>query len=62
MQENARQGFWNGWRPPFGYRTESAGTRGVRVKKVLAVDEAEAVIVRRIFAMVCSGVRAARWA
>jgi site-specific DNA recombinase len=24
MRENARQGFWNGARPPFGYRTADA--------------------------------------
>jgi len=28
MRENAKQGFWNGARPPFGYRTEEAGRRG----------------------------------
>lgn len=49
MQENARQGFWNGSRTPFGYRTDVAEKRGTRVKKVLVVDEAEAAIVRRIF-------------
>lgn len=26
MRENARQGYWNGSRPPFGYRAEEAGT------------------------------------
>lgn len=49
MQENARQGFWNGARPPFGYRTVGAERRGQKIKKVLAIDEAEAAIVRRIF-------------
>src|SRR5690606_18293386 len=28
MRENARQGFWNGSRPPFGYRTVEAGRQG----------------------------------
>ncbi|MBX6373967.1 MAG: recombinase family protein, partial [Acetobacteraceae bacterium] len=50
-RENARQGFWNGARPPFGHRTAEAGRRGPRVKKVLAVDEAEAAVVRRIFGL-----------
>jgi DNA invertase Pin-like site-specific DNA recombinase len=49
MQENARQGFWNGSRPPFGYRTEGTEKRGTKTKKVLVIDEAEAMIVRCIF-------------
>ena len=49
MRENARQGFWNGSRPPFGYRTQEAGRRGDRAKKVLAADPAEAAVVRKIF-------------
>jgi DNA invertase Pin-like site-specific DNA recombinase len=32
MQENGRQGFWNGSRPPFGYQTIEAEKRGQRVK------------------------------
>ncbi|MCU0974601.1 MAG: recombinase family protein, partial [Burkholderiales bacterium] len=51
MRENARQGYWNGARPPFGYRVIEAGQRGHRMKKVLAVEEPEAALVRRIFAM-----------
>jgi site-specific DNA recombinase len=42
MRENAKQGFWNGSRPPFGYQTEEAGRRGDKVKKVLAIDPTEA--------------------
>ena len=49
MQENARQGFWNGSRPPFGYRTVGTEKRGQKVKKVLAIDDAEAAVVHRIF-------------
>jgi DNA invertase Pin-like site-specific DNA recombinase len=48
-QENARQGFWNGSVPPFGYRARAAEKRGTKTKKVLAVDDAEAAIVRRIY-------------
>ena len=51
MKENARQGFWNGSRPPFGYCTVEAGKRGDKVKKALEVLEPEAEIVRRIYAM-----------
>src|SRR3546814_11596142 len=35
MLENARQGFWNGSRPPFGYRVEIAERRGSKDKKIL---------------------------
>ena len=51
MNENARRGFFNGSKPPFGYRvveTEAQGVRG-KHKKQLAVDSAEAAVVRRIF-------------
>ncbi len=51
MKENARQGFWNGSKPPFGYRAEAAGQRGAKIKKRLVIDDAEAATVRRIFGM-----------
>jgi site-specific DNA recombinase len=51
MMENARQGFWNGSRPPFGYGLRIAERRGTRDKKVLVIDEAEAEIVREMFAL-----------
>lgn len=47
MNENARRGFFNGSRPPFGYHvteTEAQGARGKR-KKQLDIDPAEAAIV-----------------
>ena len=50
MRENARQGFFNGSRPPFGYRAvevQLPGNKGK--KKQLALDESEAVVVRRVF-------------
>jgi site-specific DNA recombinase len=50
MLENARQGYWNGETPPFGFRTEAAGQNGARLKKVLVKDPAEAAIIERIFA------------
>ncbi len=49
MQENARQGFWNGSVPPFGYWAVAAEKRGAKVKKTLAVCQPEAEIVRNIF-------------
>lgn len=51
MVENARQGFWNGSLPPYGYRSVVAEQRGNKEKKVLEVDEEEARIVRLAFDM-----------
>jgi site-specific DNA recombinase len=48
MMENARQGYWNGARPPFGYRVEVKTRHGDKLKKVLVINEAEAEIVRLI--------------
>ncbi|WP_210210549.1 recombinase family protein [Brucella anthropi] len=38
MRENARQGYWNGSRPPYGYRIIAAETRGQRTKKKIEPD------------------------
>src|SRR6266542_5159452 len=57
MQENARQGFFNGSKPPFGYRTietEGLGNKGHK-KKRLAIDPSESAIVERIFALYLYG-------
>src|SRR5678809_222679 len=57
MQENARQGFFNGSRPPFGYRTvetEAIGSKGHK-KKRLAVDPPEAAIVEQVFRLYLYG-------
>lgn len=54
MLENARQGFWNGSAPPFGYATVVKERRGNKDKKVLVINEAEASAVRTIFAL-CLG-------
>ena len=51
MKENARQGFWNGSRPPFGYQVVEAEQRGQKVKKRLEIVPAEAALVRRIFGL-----------
>ncbi len=55
MKENARQGFWNGARTPFGYQTVEAERRGARVKKKLAVDDVEAETVRLIYRLFVEG-------
>ena len=57
MKENARQGYFNGSKPPFGYQaiaTDRAASRG-RSKKKLAVDEAEAGVVRQVYDLYLHG-------
>lgn len=55
MKENARQGFWNGAPPPYGYRIVDAEKRGERVKKKLDPDPKEAELVRRMFQLYLNG-------
>ncbi len=57
MCENARQGFYNGSKAPFGYKTvatDISGSRG-RKKKRLEIDEVEAMIVRNIYDLYLNG-------
>ena len=58
MRESAKQGFWNGARPPLGYRIYEAERRGAKIKKRLEVDPIEAETVRLIFQLYCTGVGA----
>jgi len=51
MQENARQGFWNGSQTPFGYEAVVRERRGQKLKKVLAIQEDEADVVRCMFGL-----------
>ena len=55
MKENARQGFWNGARPPIGYRLALAETRGLRQKKKLEIDPLHADTVRLMFRLASRG-------
>ncbi len=55
MKENARQGFWNGSLPPFGYRTVEAERRGDKIKRRLEIDPIEAEIVKKIFRLHLDG-------
>jgi site-specific DNA recombinase len=55
MKENARQGFWNGSAPPYGYRTVEAERRGDKIKKRLEIDPTEAEIVRIIYRLHLEG-------
>lgn len=57
MKENARQGFFNGSTPPFGYlaaSTETQGSHG-RKKKKLEINEVEACVVRSIYDLYLNG-------
>jgi site-specific DNA recombinase len=57
MQENARQGYWNGSVPPFGFRTattDTVGNRG-RLKRRLEIDPVEAQIVKKIYELYLTG-------
>lgn len=57
MRENARQGYFNGSRAPFGYQavaTSVTGSRG-RKKKKLEIDPGEALIVRKIYDLYLNG-------
>jgi DNA invertase Pin-like site-specific DNA recombinase len=55
MKENARQGYWNGARPPFGYTAVEVERRGSRIKKKLAVDPVESEVVRLMFRLFLEG-------
>ena len=55
MLENARQGFWNGSLPPYGYHTVAVEQRGQRIKKRLIIEEREAATVRQIFKLCLEG-------
>ena len=57
MKENARQGYFNGAKPPFGYKTVEAGQTGSqgRIKKKLMIEDSEAEIVKDIFALYVTG-------
>ncbi|RRN66616.1 recombinase family protein [Caulobacter sp. 602-1] len=56
MKENARQGFWNGSRPPLGYRIVVAEERGAKLKKKLEIDPIQADKIRLIYKLALFGV------
>ena len=55
MRENAKQGFWNGAKPPLGYRICDVELRGTKMKKCLEVDPVDAETVRLIFRLYAEG-------
>ncbi|MAU41080.1 MAG: recombinase family protein [Kordiimonas sp.] len=56
MIENARQGFWNGARPPLGYVTYVSEKRGEKAKKKLKIDPKSSEIVKLIFSLYLEGI------
>jgi site-specific DNA recombinase len=54
-KENARQGFWNGSLPPYGFKTVEVEKRGARIKKKLGIDPVEAEMVRTVFRLFLEG-------
>lgn len=56
MCENARQGYWNGARPPVGYRTVAVEKRGSKIKKTLEIDPLHVGTIRLIFQLALDGV------
>ena len=55
MAENARQGFSNGSKPPFGFKIEKVTAPNGRQKNRLVVDPTEADIVREAFRQYLAG-------
>ena len=55
MRESAKQGFWNGAKPPLGYRIVEAERRGSKIKKRLEIDPVDADLVRLIFRLYAEG-------
>jgi site-specific DNA recombinase len=55
MTANAEAGYWNGAKPPYGYKTAVAAVLRNKEKKVLAESEEEAPVVRLIFRLYREG-------
>jgi DNA invertase Pin-like site-specific DNA recombinase len=49
MKENARQGYWNGGPPVYGYRAVTVECRADAIKKRLDIEPGEAAMVRDVF-------------
>ncbi|CAN5201959.1 hypothetical protein BH10PSE3_BH10PSE3_01450 [soil metagenome] len=55
MKENARQGFWNGARPPVGYKIVGAEQRGTKIKTKLEIEPVQAEKIRLIYRLALTG-------
>jgi site-specific DNA recombinase len=61
MKENARQGFFNGSSPPFGFCKVDVPAKGRRGnKKRLEIDHSEAAIAHKVFNIYLNGIRGKR--
>ncbi len=49
MAENARQGFFSGGVPPFGFQAVGVEKRGNTIKKKLVLDEKQAELIQHIY-------------
>ena len=49
MRANAVDGFWNGGKTPFGFRSATVEIRGSKQKKKLEINEDEAAVVRLMY-------------
>jgi len=56
MKENARRGYFNGSKPPFGFRVTSVMDERGNAKSKLSPDEQEASVVKRMFDLYAHGV------
>lgn len=55
MTANAEAGYWNGAKPPYGYKTAVAAVLRNKEKKVLVDSEEDAPVVRLIFRLYREG-------
>lgn len=54
MVQNAKEGYWNGGNPPFGYRLKKVELNG-KSRSILEVEPSESVIVEKMFWMFSTG-------
>lgn len=55
MRANALEGYWNGGRVPFGFRSVTVEVRGSKEKKRLEVEPEEAAVVRLMYDLAING-------
>jgi len=60
MLGNARQGYFNGGKPPYGYKTTKIQKESGKLKSKLAIRPVEKELVRRIFSLYLRGFGSAR--
>ena len=55
MRANAMEGYWNGGRVPFGFRSVTVEVRGTKEKKRLELADEEAAVVRLMYDLAIKG-------